>query len=55
MVMFDAIDEIFTKIAEFSDYSKALVTLATAFGSVVIMFLTLRLIYSTIWGKHYSG
>jgi len=45
MAMFEAIEDIWTKVRDFNEYSKALVTLATSVGAVVIILYTINILY----------
>lgn len=51
MVMFDNIEEIFQEIRDYNEYSKALVTLITAVGALIVIFYTFKILYSLIQGK----
>lgn len=51
MVMFDDIEDIFKNVREFNDYSKALVTLATATGTIFLIFYAVKLIFQLFIGK----
>lgn len=51
MVMFDDIEDIFKNVREFNDYSKALVTLATATGTLFLIFYTIKFIFGLLVGK----
>lgn len=50
MVMFDDIEEIFKSVRDFSEYSRAIVTLATATGSLIILFYTIKLLFHLLVG-----
>lgn len=52
MVMFDDLETLFQKIRDFSEYSKALVTLTTALGALGIVFYSAKLLFATIRGKY---
>lgn len=51
MVLFDNIEDLFQSVREFSDYTKALITLATAIGALVMIIVTLKFLYSLLNGK----
>lgn len=51
MVMFDNIEELFQSLRDFNDYSKALVTLATATGSLLILVYFLKFCLTSIKSK----
>lgn len=45
MVLFEGIEEIWNQVRDFNEYSRALVTLATSIGAIIIFFYTLKLAY----------
>lgn len=51
MVMFDDFEEIFKSVRDFSEYSKALVTFATAVGAILIVIYSIIFIFDLIVGK----
>jgi hypothetical protein len=50
MVIFEAMEDLLKKISDFNEYSRALVTLASAVGILVIFFYTICLTYKLIKG-----
>lgn len=48
MAMFESIDDIWKEVRDFNEYTKALVSLATSIGAIVIILYTFRLIYKLI-------
>lgn len=52
MVMFDDIEEIFKSVRDFSEYSKALVTLATATGTLFLIIYSIKFIFELLVGKY---
>ena len=49
--MFDNIEEIFQSLRDLNDYTKALVTLATATGTFFIILYTFKFSYEALTGK----
>lgn len=51
MVAFDGLEDIFKSISEYSEYSRAVLTVITATGFLTLIWLTLASLYHTIQGK----
>lgn len=51
MVLFDSIEEIFKEIRELGEYPRALVTLTTAIGALVVFIYFLIVSFKLIQGK----
>lgn len=51
MAVFDNIEDMFQNVRELGECCQTLVTLATAIGSIAIIFHTLKFIFKLIQGK----
>lgn len=52
MVLFDSIEEIFNEIRQLGEYPRALVSLTTAIGALVIFVFILRATFQLIQGEY---